>query len=108
VNIVGDRLARPYLDPRTVERIAALVPPEVESVTVLARTGVGDWSVRLYIGEELVAASHFSREVIAGVEKAVHAYQKAHAAERIATLVDVEEDEWTDREGQPEFNGSFR
>jgi hypothetical protein len=73
--IIGDRLATPYVKEARA-RVEALLPPEIDRVTVLARTGVGDFSVRLFVGSELVGASHFNRSVVPGVERALQVYRE--------------------------------
>jgi hypothetical protein len=73
--IVGDRLATPYVKEARA-RVEALLPDEIDRVTVLARTGVGDWSVRLFIGSELVGASHFNRTIVPGVERSLQVYRQ--------------------------------
>ena len=71
MDLTGDRFAAPYLR-RDRDELVALVPPEIERVTVTH--GGGTFSAFLWINGERVAESHGSLTVRGALLKAAYAY----------------------------------
>ena len=76
MTIIGDRFAAPYIR-RDGAELAALLPPEIELVTVTH--GGSTYSAYLWINGERVGESHQSLTVRGAIEKAAYAYGQREA-----------------------------